>query len=97
MKKYDPLGVFRNAFAAQLLAENYHKEEDHYEPHCALQDNCFCKKDQDCAEPEQICGTFTFHSPVAYRVCKDKQTYKNRPLGPYNPYNLSDIFRAANV
>lgn len=96
MKKYDPLGVFGNEFSSYLFGDIHAEKDRSQVVGCALQDNCFCEYDWDCAEQEQTCESFPdFDGHHIYKVCQDKVKFEDPPLGFFNPYNLTDIFRAA--
>lgn len=95
MRLNDPLGVFKNKFARRFLGESDEMDANPEAVHCALRDSCFCQKDEDCAE-EQFCEQFVDpDGSHKYKVCRDRFSYEDRKMGPYDPYNLTDIFRAA--
>ncbi|XP_021946992.1 probable L-gulonolactone oxidase 1 [Folsomia candida] len=98
MRQYDTLGLLRNKFAGRLLGISDTNDVDPTEIHCSLRQNCICQVDADCANNQdnaQICGEMAdIDGQISYKVCKETKLFVNPPLGPYNPYNMSDIARA---
>lgn len=65
MEKYDGNGVFLNKFGKRIAGVSNELHIDARVKHCALQDDCFCSRDADCATG-QYCGKLS-----GFKVCKD--------------------------
>ncbi|KAJ6632745.1 L-gulonolactone oxidase 5 [Pseudolycoriella hygida] len=65
MKKYDPNGVFLNKFGERITGASNQLTVDTRAIHCALNSNCICSKNADCATG-QICKKM-----YGFNVCKD--------------------------
>ncbi|XP_037038883.1 L-gulonolactone oxidase 5-like isoform X2 [Bradysia coprophila] len=65
IRKYDQNGVFLNKFGKRITGASRELTIDPRMEHCALQDDCFCNKNRDCATG-QYCGELN-----GFKVCKD--------------------------
>lgn len=74
MNKFDPNEVFINNFGRRIKNSGTKVDFDPLITRCALLDNCFCSKNQDCGE-NQFCTTIPEYN---YNVCKTKN--ENPPI-----------------
>ncbi len=68
MKEFDPSEVFMNDFGRRLMGIGTKVNTDPLVTHCALMDDCICKKDGDCGN-QQVCSRIEGYPE--YPVCKD--------------------------
>lgn len=69
MKKFDPEQIFLNNFGRRILKTGTKIDIDPLTTRCALLDNCFCSRNDDCAVG-QTCTTLPGYS--YYPVCETK-------------------------
>ncbi len=77
MEELDPKGVFLNDFGRRLRFGCSKTSMDSNVKHCALVDNCFCSKDEDCGDGKADSNYCV--KLQGYNLCRERiQNYRQR-------------------
>ena len=88
MKEFDPNEIFMNDFGRRLKGVGTKITMDPKVTHCALLDNCVCRKNSDCAD-RQTCSTIEGYPD--YPVCKSPpQSPEDSFLHP-DPFSMEGL------
>ncbi|KAJ6635180.1 L-gulonolactone oxidase 2 [Pseudolycoriella hygida] len=93
MAKYDPKQIFLNKFGRRLMQNDTEMDLDPKITHCALLDNCFCSRHNDCAKTQE-CTTISGYN---YPVCKTINEILDVKLGRINFPRTSNLLTWLSV